>query len=146
MQRCVRVSVQVSDGAHHVPDPQDDGSSADMATQTAAGGVPAVPGGEHRSVRFTAARLALKDTLSSPPTVPTASTELRALFHPSQTPNVQHGPGLPSVQSARCLSPSVDKWSGVGRWQVFSNFLFQIKSPKTFVVDVLRSFHCLNKI
>lgn len=44
-------SVQVSDGAHHVPDPEDDGSCADMATQTAAGGVPAVPGGEHRSVR-----------------------------------------------------------------------------------------------
>lgn len=29
--------------AHHVPDPQDDGSRADMATQAAARGVPAVP-------------------------------------------------------------------------------------------------------
>lgn len=34
-------------GAHHVPDPQDDGSCADMATQAAAGGEPAVPRGNH---------------------------------------------------------------------------------------------------
>lgn len=33
--------------AHHVPDPQDDGSCADMATQAAAGGEPAVPRGYH---------------------------------------------------------------------------------------------------
>lgn len=33
-------------GAHHVPDPQDDGSCADMAAQTAAGGVPALPRGD----------------------------------------------------------------------------------------------------
>lgn len=30
-------------GAHHVPDPQDDGSGANMAAQAAARGVPAVP-------------------------------------------------------------------------------------------------------
>lgn len=34
-------------GAHHVPDPQDDGSRADMAAQAAAGGEPAVPRGYH---------------------------------------------------------------------------------------------------
>lgn len=34
-------------GAHHVPDPEDDGSCADMATQAAAGGEPAVPRGYH---------------------------------------------------------------------------------------------------
>lgn len=34
-------------GAHRVPDPEDDGSCADMATQAAAGGEPAVPRGYH---------------------------------------------------------------------------------------------------
>lgn len=38
--------------AHHVPDPQDDGSRADMATQAAAGGEPAVPRGYHLIVPF----------------------------------------------------------------------------------------------
>lgn len=47
-------------GAHHVPDPQDDGSCADMAAQTAACGVPAVPRGDHRLVRFTAAARAFR--------------------------------------------------------------------------------------
>lgn len=37
-------------GAHHVPDPEDDGSCADMAAQTAARGVPAVPRGDHHLV------------------------------------------------------------------------------------------------
>jgi len=37
-------------GAHHVPDPQDDGSCADMVAQAAACGVPAVPRGDHHLV------------------------------------------------------------------------------------------------
>lgn len=41
---------QTTGGAHHVPDPQDDGSCADMAAQTAACGVPAVPRGDHHLV------------------------------------------------------------------------------------------------
>lgn len=38
----LRVSRRPS-GAHHVPDPQDDGSGADMAAQAAARGEPAFP-------------------------------------------------------------------------------------------------------
>lgn len=50
--RRARVYPRVSEcgrlgGAHHVPDPQDDGSCADMAAQTAARRVPAVPRGDH---------------------------------------------------------------------------------------------------
>lgn len=39
-------------GAHHVPDPQDDGSCADMAAQAAAWGVPAVPRGHRHLVCY----------------------------------------------------------------------------------------------
>lgn len=48
-------------GAHHVPDPQDDGSCADMAAQTAVCGVPAVPRGDHHLVRLTAAARAFRE-------------------------------------------------------------------------------------
>lgn len=126
LSRCVqrRVSEWVCkcDGAHHVPDPQDDGSCADMATQTAAGGVPAVPGGEHRSVRLTAAPLALKDTLAikwsprpRPPSVESSSAQ------------VKHSLRLRSVWPARYLSLSVYEQSGVGRWQVLSTSGFKLK-------------------
>lgn len=49
--------------AHHVPDPQDDGSCADMAAQTAACGVPAVPRGDHHLVWFITTERAFRGDL-----------------------------------------------------------------------------------
>lgn len=78
MSTCVFGEWQaVIGGTHHVPDPQDDGACADMAAQTAACGVPAVPRGDHRVVRFTAAARAFRGNVRVEETDPAPSAERR---------------------------------------------------------------------
>lgn len=78
MSTCVFDEWQAVIGStHHVPDPQDDGACADMAAQTAACGVPAVPRGDHRVVRFTAAARAFSGDVRVEETDPAPSAEFR---------------------------------------------------------------------
>lgn len=119
--------------AHHVPDPEDDGSRADMATQTAAGGVPAVPGGEHRSVCLTTAPLAWRDT--APATKMNKSPD----FTRPRPPSDGLSPLLLLESSTKCHTrcPTAvcsikTKWAG-GRLLVTSGFIL-IADNKTFSI------------